>query len=104
MASGSTIVWRVTPAEHVRAVTDLSRYYAKRERRLVRELRRVAVAMLAVGAAAWIVWRWRTTGAFPLAITIALAVTAALIAVFAFTRPWALRRAARRQLTKNPLA
>lgn len=104
MASASTIVWRVTPAEHVRAVTDLSRYHAKRERRLTRELRVVAVALLALGFVAWCMWRWRATGSFPVIAAIAVASGAALIAAYALTRPFALRWRARRQLTRNPLA
>jgi len=104
MASASTITWRVTPAEHVRAVTDLQRYYARRERRLTRELRRVGVALLALAMAGWLAWRWRSTGQFPLAIAVGVTAAAAAVAAFALTRPVALRRAARRQLKKNPLA
>jgi hypothetical protein len=104
MASASTIVWRVTPAEHVRAVTDLQRYYAKRERRLTRELRVVGIALAALGFAAWCVWRWLVTGEFPAIVAVAVASGAVLLVVVAFSRPFALRYRARRQLTKNPLA
>jgi hypothetical protein len=104
MASASTIVWRVTPAEHVRAVTDLQRYYARRERRLTRELRVVGIALVALTFIAWCVWRWRATGEFPVIIAVAAASGAALLVVYALSRPFALRVRARRQLTKNPLA
>ena len=104
MASASTIVWRVTPAEHVRAVTDLQRYYTKRERRLTRELRIVGIALAALAFIAWCVWRWRVTGAFPAIIAVAIASGAALLVAYGVARPFLLRHRARRQLTKNPLA
>ena len=105
MASASTIVWRVTPAEHVRAVTDLQRYYAaKRERRLTRELRMVGLALLALGFVAWCVWRWRATGEFPVIVAVAVGSGAALLIAWAVSRPMATRLRAKRQLTKNPLA
>lgn len=104
MASASTVVWRVTPAEHLRAVTDLQRYYSKRVRRLTRELRVLALALLALGAAFAIAWRWRASGEFPLGPTVTAVSFAAIVAAALLLRPWFARRAARRQLETNPLA
>ena len=39
VAAASTIIWRVVPDEHVRAVHALQQYHTKQERRLTRELR-----------------------------------------------------------------
>lgn len=104
MASASTIIWRVTPAEHVRAVRALQSYHARFERRLWRELRVVAVALLAAAAAGVIGWRWWITKRAPLVLAVAFAVPFALGALYAAWRPVALKRSARRQLIDNPLA
>ena len=103
MAAPSTIIWRVTADEHVRAVLALQRYHANRERRLTRELRAAALILLGVALLALIGWRWWRTGAPPVALIIAFAVPAIWIASLLSTRAFAVRHAARRQLRENPL-
>ena len=102
--SASTIVWRVTPEEHVRAVAALQQYHAKRERRVTRELRMLALAIVALAAAGMLVSIRVRTGRAPVVQAAVLAVAAVISTAWIATRPLALRRAARRQLRENPLA
>jgi hypothetical protein len=104
VASASTIIWRVTPDEHVRAVRALQGYHARFERRLRRELRTLALLLLALGALTVIAWRWWVARRPPVELFVAFGVPALLGALYAAWRPMALGRAARRQLRENPLA
>ena len=98
-----TVIWRVTPDEHVRAVSALQAYHAKQVRRMTRELRIVALALLALGAAGAIAWRWWKTKEPPVDLIVWVSVPAVLLTVTFFWRRGAVRRAARRQLLDNPL-
>ncbi|HUO51060.1 MAG TPA: YcxB family protein [Gemmatimonadaceae bacterium] len=104
MASASTIIWRVEPREHVRAVRALQSYHARFERRLTREIRALGVLLLALAAAGYVAWRWAAERRAPLLLAAALAAPFAIAALAALWRPVALGRAARRQLRENPLA
>lgn len=103
MASASTIIWRVTPEEHVRAVRALQGYHNKYERRLTRELRILGVVLLALAALGVIGWRWWVTRRPPYELFVAFGVPAVLGAAYFGSRNWALGRAARKQLRDNPL-
>jgi hypothetical protein len=103
VAAAATIIWRVTPSEHVRAVGALQAYHARQERRLVRELRVIALATLALAGIAVIAWRWWTTGHPPLELLIGIGVPALLVEIYIHWRRGSVARAARRQLEKNPL-
>ena len=103
MANASTIIWKVAPDEHVRAVRALQDYHAKFERRLMRELRLLGVLLLALAAAGVIAWRWWVERRPPVTLMAIIGIPAVLGAIYAATRPLALKRAARRQLRNNPL-
>jgi hypothetical protein len=98
-----TVIWRVTPDEHVRAVSALQAYHAKQESRMTRELRIVALALLALGAAGTIAWRWWKTKQPPVDLIFWVSVPAVLLATTFLWRRGSVGRAARRQLLDNPL-
>lgn len=103
MAAAATIIWRVTPSEHVRAVGALQAYHARQERRLTRELRVLFLALLGLAGIAVIAWRWWTTRQPPLELLIGIGIPAVLLASFLRWRRGSVARAARRQLETNPL-
>jgi hypothetical protein len=104
MNSSSTIIWRVIPDEHVRAVRALQQYHSQHERRLTRELRVAGLVLLALAGAGVIAWRWLATRRPPVELFVAIGIPAALGALYLATRPLAVKRAARNQLLDNPLA
>ncbi len=103
MPNSCTVIWRVTPAEHVRAVSALQAYHAKKLRRITRELRMVALVLLALAGAGAIAWRWWTTKQPPVDLMIWIGVPAAFLAALLLWRRGRVQRAARRQLLNNPL-
>jgi len=103
VSATSTIIWKVAADEHVRAVHTLQQYHTKQGRRLTRELRIAAALLLAVALAALIAWRWWATGTPPVALILVLAVPALSAALYAATRPFSVKHAARSQLRDNPL-
>jgi hypothetical protein len=103
VAAASTIIWRVVPDEHVRAVHALQQYHTNQERRLTRELRIAAAVVAGAALLALIAWRWWTTRTAPVALLFAFAVPALAIALYAATRPFSVKHAARSQLRDNPL-
>jgi hypothetical protein len=103
VAAASTIIWRVAPDEHVRAVHALQQYHTRQERRLTRELRIAAALFAGAVLIALIAWRWWTTRTAPIALIIAFAVPALSIALYVATRPFSVKHAARSQLRDNPL-
>jgi hypothetical protein len=103
MASATTIVWRVTPEEHVRAVSALQAYHMRQQRRLTRELRVIALVLILLAGMAAIAWRWWSTGTPPLELIIGFGVPTLLLAAWLLWRRGAVKRSARRQLHNNPL-
>jgi hypothetical protein len=103
VANSCTVIWRVTPAEHVRAVSALQAYHTKQVRRITRELRLVALALLALAGAGTIAWRWWVTRVPPVELMIWVGAPAIVLTAVIIWRRGAVKRAARRQLLDNPL-
>ena len=98
----SILRWRVHPDEHYRAIRTLRREHAAQERRIWRELRLVSLAVFVAIAVAIVVRRWREIHRAPIAYLWVFGVPLVVVALYAATRPLALRRAVKRQLDDDP--
>jgi hypothetical protein len=98
----SILRWRVQADEHYRAIRSLRKEHARQERRIWRELRLVALGVFVVIAVAIIVRRWRELHHAPIAYLWVFGVPLAAAAIFAATRPMAMKQAVKRQLADDP--
>lgn len=100
--TSSTIVWRVQPDEHLRAIRILKQQHHRQTRRIWRELRVIAALALLAIIFALATRQWRAQGRIRPAEALWVVVPALALAAFAATRPLALKRAVRAQLRHNP--
>jgi YcxB-like protein len=98
----STVRWRVQADEHYRAIRTLRSEHARQERRIWRELRLVALGVFVAVAIAIIVRRWREMHHVPIAYLWVFGVPLVVVGMYAATRPFALKRAVKRQLDDDP--
>ncbi len=101
-ARGVTLAWSVRPDEHLRAIGTLQEHHARRRRRIWRELRVLAIALLAAAMVAGMVAQFRRARTVRIDELWMFGAPAALIALYHVTRPAVLRRAVRRHLRRNP--
>jgi hypothetical protein len=98
----SILRWRVQSDEHYRAIRTLRQEHARQERRIWRELRIVALLIFAVIGIAVVARRWRETHHVPIAYLWVFGVPLLSGAIYAATRPLAMKRAVKRQLDDDP--
>lgn len=98
----SVLRWRVQADEHYRAIRTLRSEHARQERRIWRELRLVGLGVFVAVAMAIIVRRWRETHHVPIAYLWMFGVPLVVVGIYAASRPFALKRAVKRQLEDDP--
>lgn len=103
MSQPSSILrWRVQADEHYRAIRTLREEHARQERRLWRELRMVCLVVFVLVAIMLIARRWSETHQPPIGLLWVFGVPLIMLALYAVTRPLALRRAVQSQLKQDP--
>ncbi|MBA2684527.1 MAG: YcxB family protein [Gemmatimonadaceae bacterium] len=103
MARPSSILrWRVQADEHYRAIRTLRKEHARQERRIWRELRLLALGVFVCIAIAIIARRWRELHHVPIAYLWVFGVPIVGAAIFAATRPLAMKKAVEQQLADDP--
>jgi hypothetical protein len=98
----SVLRWRVQADEHYRAIRTLRQEHARQERRLWREMRLVSLGCFVLVGAALLAHYWREAHQPPIALLWMFGAPLLGLALYAATRPLALRRAVARQLAHDP--